>query len=52
MALDEADHRLFVATRTPARVAVFDTTSGRMIITFPSVQDADDLYYDAERKRI
>ncbi len=52
MALDEADHRLFVATRTPARLAVFDTTSGRMIVTFPSVQDADDLYYDAERKRI
>jgi len=52
MALDEADHRLFVATRTPPRLAVFDTTSGRMIVTFLSVQDADDLYYDAERRRI
>jgi YVTN family beta-propeller protein len=52
MALDEADHRLFVGTHEPARLAVFDTTSGRMIVALPSVQDADDLYYDAARKRI
>src|SRR5437016_10840513 len=26
MALDEADHRLFVGTRAPARLALFDTT--------------------------
>jgi len=52
MALDEADHRLFVGTHEPARMAVFDTTSGRMIAALPSVQDADDLYYDAGRKRI
>src|SRR5579863_346361 len=31
MALDEPDHRLFVATRTPPRLAVFDTSSGRMV---------------------
>ena len=52
MALDEADHRLFVGTHEPARLAVFDTHSGRMITALPSVQDADDLYYDAARKRI
>ncbi len=52
MALDEADHRLFVGTHEPARLAVFDTTSGHMITALPSVQDADDLYYDAARKRI
>jgi DNA-binding beta-propeller fold protein YncE len=52
MALDEADHRLFVGTHEPARLAVFSTTSGRMISALPSVQDADDLYYDAARKRI
>jgi hypothetical protein len=28
MALDEADHRLFVATRESAQVAVYDTKSG------------------------
>jgi hypothetical protein len=52
MALDEADHRLFVGTHEPARLAVFDTQSGHMVTALPSVQDADDLYYDATRKRI
>jgi DNA-binding beta-propeller fold protein YncE len=52
MALDEADHRLFVGTHEPPRLAVFDTNSGHMIVALPSVQDADDLYYDAARKRI
>ena len=52
MALDEADHRLFVATHEPARLAVFDTNSGRSIAELPCVQDADDAYYDAGRKRI
>ncbi len=52
MALDEADHRLFVGMHEPACLAVFDTVSGRMIVSMPSVQGADDLYYDAARKRI
>ena len=52
MALDEADHRLFVATRSPARMAVLDTTTGHLLAALPCAQDADDLYYDAARKRI
>jgi hypothetical protein len=52
MALDEEDHRLFVGIREPARLAVFDTTSGRMIVALPSAEDADDLYYDSEHKRV
>lgn len=52
MALDEANHRLFAATRSPARMAVFDTTTGHLLAALPCVQDADDLYYDAGRKRI
>jgi hypothetical protein len=52
MALDEADHRLFVGTHKPARLAVFDTTSGRMVTALPSVADTDDLYFDSDRKRI
>jgi len=52
MALDEPDHRLFVATRRPARLAVFDTNSGRSVSVLPCVLDADDLYYDSVRKRI
>jgi DNA-binding beta-propeller fold protein YncE len=52
MALNEVDHRLFVATHEPARLAVFDTNSGRSVAELPCVQDADDVYYDAGRKRI
>jgi DNA-binding beta-propeller fold protein YncE len=52
MALDEADHRLFIATHEPARLAVLDTSSGQLVATLPCVQDADDLYYDSGRKRI
>jgi DNA-binding beta-propeller fold protein YncE len=52
MALDEADHRLFVGIREPARLAVFDTASGRMTAALPSAEDPDDLYYDAEHKRV
>jgi hypothetical protein len=52
MALDEEHHRLFVATHQPARLAVFDTNSGRQIAALPCVQDADDVYFDSGRKRI
>jgi len=52
MALDEQDHRLFVATHEPARFAVFDTASGQQIAALPCVQDADEVYFDSARKRI
>jgi DNA-binding beta-propeller fold protein YncE len=52
MALDERDHRLFVGSHEPPRLAVFDTTDGHMITAIPSVQGSDDLYYDATRKRV
>src|SRR6267154_2338913 len=52
MALDEADHRLFVAIREPPRLAVVDTASGHRVALLPSVADSDDLYYDAKHKRI
>jgi hypothetical protein len=52
MALDEADKRLFVACRQPARLLVLDTDSGRIVASFATVGDADDLFYDPLRKRI
>jgi DNA-binding beta-propeller fold protein YncE len=52
MALDEANHRVIVGTREPATLSVFDTTTGKMVASLPTVQDTDDLYYSAERKRI
>ena len=52
MALDDADHRLLIASRAPARMAVFDTRSGHLLATLPCVQDSDDLYYDQARHRV
>ncbi len=52
MALDEADHRLFVVTRKPAQLVALDSESGATVASIPCVNDADDLYYDVGRKRI
>jgi DNA-binding beta-propeller fold protein YncE len=52
MALDEADHRLFVVTRKPAQLIVLDTESGAMVASLPCVNDSDDVYYDTGRRRI
>jgi YVTN family beta-propeller protein len=52
MALDEADHRLFVVTRIPARLHVIDTGNGKTVAALSAVGDCDDVFFDAARKRI
>ncbi len=52
MALDEADQRLMVVARSPARLIVLDTSSGNAVMSVPTVGDADDLFYDATHKRV
>jgi DNA-binding beta-propeller fold protein YncE len=52
MALDEAHHRIFVGCRRPAKVLLYDTTSGKEIGAFDIVGDTDDLFYDAQRKHL
>jgi len=52
MALDEAEHRLFVVTRFPARLLVFNTETGKVIQSLPAVSDCDDVFYDQARKKI
>lgn len=52
MALDEVNHRLFVGSRTPPRLLVFDTAARRMIATMRTAADSDDVYYDATYKRV
>ena len=52
MALDEANHRIFVGCRRPAKALVYDTTSGKEVGSFDIVGDTDDLFYDAGRKRL
>jgi len=52
MALDEDDHRLFVVTRRPPLVMVFNTDTGKEVARVPVGGSCDDVYFDAERKRI
>jgi DNA-binding beta-propeller fold protein YncE len=52
MALDEANHRIFVGCRRPARVLIYDTATGKQSAAFDIVGDTDDLFYDAARKRL
>src|SRR6266853_1411107 len=51
MALDEANHRLFVACRT-SQIAVLDTQTGKEITSFPITEGVDDITYDAASKRV
>ena len=52
MALDEADHRLLVVCRDPAKLLVLDTESGKTVASIDCVGDADDVWYDPTDKRI
>jgi DNA-binding beta-propeller fold protein YncE len=52
MALDEANHRLFIGCRRPAKALIYDTTTGKEIGSFDIVGDTDDLFYDTTRKRL
>ena len=52
MALDEANHRLFVGCRTGSKMLVLDSQTGKTIASLPSVGGADDMSWDAERKRV
>jgi hypothetical protein len=52
MALDRARHRLFVGTRIPAEMTVYDSLSGKEIQSLPAPETMDGVYYDANLKRI
>lgn len=52
MALDDANYRIFIGCRKPAKVLVYDTTSGKEITTTDIVGDTDDMFYDTQRNRL
>ena len=52
MALDEANHRLFVTCRKPAKLIVFDTETGKQVASLPTVERADDMAYNPKTKQI
>jgi YVTN family beta-propeller protein len=52
MALDEANRRLFIGCRRPAKLLVYDTGSGANVAAVDIVGDTDDLFYDAAKKSL
>ena len=52
MALDEPNHRLFIATRNPPTLFIYDTETGKVVTSLPCVGVNDDMTFDAKRKRI
>jgi hypothetical protein len=52
MALDESSNRLYVATRRPALLQAYDTTTGKRVAELPLCTDADDLFFDAQRRQL
>jgi hypothetical protein len=57
MALDQSNHRLFVGTRDPPKLVVFDTNFiesglGKIIYNLNISSDPDDIFYDSSNKII
>jgi hypothetical protein len=52
VAIDEPNHRLFVACRKPAVLVVMDSESGKEITAVPIDGEVDDCCFDAKRKLI
>lgn len=52
MALDEPNHRLFVVTRTPGKLVVLNSDTGKVVADVPAVGMVDDAAYDAQHKRV
>ena len=52
MAIDETNHRLFIGTRDPPKLIVFDTNSGKVVSVLDIANDADDIFYDTAKKRV
>ncbi|PYU57279.1 MAG: hypothetical protein DMG55_20760 [Acidobacteria bacterium] len=52
LVLDEANHRVFIATRKPPKFFVFDTDTGKVVISLPCAPLHDDMWFDRASKRI
>jgi YVTN family beta-propeller protein len=52
MAVDVDEHRLLVAFRSPAKLMVFATRTGKLEGSFDICRDADDVFVDPQRRRL
>jgi DNA-binding beta-propeller fold protein YncE len=51
-AFDEANHRLLIGTRMPPTMTAMDSTTGKEVMSLPTVEGMDGVYYDAVHKRV
>ena len=52
MALDASSNRLYIATRRPPLLQAYDTTTGKRVAGMAICADADDLFFDAQRRQL
>jgi hypothetical protein len=52
LSLDRTHHRLFVGTRIPPEMTVYDSESGKEIVSLPGPETMDGVHYDADLKRV
>jgi hypothetical protein len=52
MAIDRGRHRLFVGTRNPPAMTVYNSASGTEIQSLPAPEAMDGVYFDSDQKRI
>ena len=52
LALDERNHRVFIACRKPPRFIAFNTDTGSVVANLPCVGVNDDMFFDATHRRI
>ncbi len=52
MAVDAEEHRVLVAFRSPAKLMVFATRTGKLEGSFDLCRDADDMFVDPQRRRL
>jgi DNA-binding beta-propeller fold protein YncE len=52
MALDHGRRQILVIFRSPAELAVFSITGGKLVATAETCGDADDLFIDTKRGRV
>ena len=51
-AFDEPNHRLLIGTRMPPTLTVMDSDTGKEIMSLPTVEGMDGVYYDGIHKRV
>jgi DNA-binding beta-propeller fold protein YncE len=52
MALDEANHRLFIGCRIPSKLIALNTDSGDVVAKIDLSGDPDEIFYDVRRHHI